>query len=336
MSEASFARAMLVTRPLSQFMNRVSLLEVAQNRIKLRRMGLSLPDSRCSSDRADVIQMNKDLLTGATGWQVVAGYQALLEAPSHDQVWDAGAGLNKSECINLLLLGICDAWRRLVLTLDALPFQLFQLIEGSESDALRAAETLIRRHGPCDQCCDPLCSKVTWLVQVLTIGDRVVLVSSLFQLGISPKQTWLDCQVFLGWVLADGISEEVKVKRMTRLRLVLADVLLELPASTVEVERSHANLQTDASPHKHNPKRPSNVQLDSYIMAAVLEHNQLSQQVEHEVFKEGKGRVQRVLRSRSIESAAPGNGLRMGRPNLNDDGTVRRRKGLLKGLLQAP
>ena len=327
MSEASFAKAMLVTRPLSAYMNRVSLLEVAQNRMKLRRLGLALPDSRCASDRSDVIQMNKELLTGATGWQVVAGYQALLEAPSNGQAWDAAAGLNKSECINLLLMGVCDSWRRLVLTLDALPFQLFQLIQGSESDALCRAESLLRTHGPCDQCCDPLFSKVTWLVQMWTLGDCSVPSCAHFA---------FPCQVFLGWVLADGITREAKLRRMTRLRLVLADVLTELPASTVEVERSHANLQTDATENKSNPKRPSNVQLDSYVMAAILAHSQLSQHVEHEVFKEGKGRVQRVLRSRSIESAAPANGLRLGRPNLNDDGTVRRRTGLLKGLLQAP
>ena len=121
---------------------------------------------------------------------------------------------------------------------------------------------------------------------------------------------------------------------MARLRMVLKDVLLELPASTVDVERSHANLQVDASAHKSVPKRPTSLQIDSYIMSVTLAHSQTSKQLETEVFgKQGKLQVHRMLRFRQLETAAPGHGLRLARVKLNADGTVKGRTGLLKGLL---
>ena len=140
--------------------------------------------------------------------------------------------------------------------------------------------------------------------------------------------------MLIGWVLADNVGREVQLRRMARLNLFLQDILLELPASTVDIERAHANLQVDASAHKSVPKRPTSIQADSYVMGATLAHAHLSKHLESEIFGErGKLLVQRLLRSRRLETAAPGNGLQMARPNINEDGFVRKRTGLLKGLL---
>ena len=127
------------------------------------------------------------------------------------------------------------------------------------------------------------------------------------------------------------MPEERAILRMTRFQAVLFDLLQDLPCSSVEVERSHANMQTD---HHSAPKRPSTVQADTYVAHAVLEHNLVSRHLELEIFgSKGKKKVRRVLQGRKVETTAPGNGLTMRRPHLTEEGTVRGRKGLLKGML---
>ena len=69
-------------------------------------------------------------------------------------------------------------------------------------------------------------------------------------------------------------------KRYETAKSFLQDILLELPASSVEVEKAHANLQYDIHVYCSNAKTPSRIQRDSYVMSAVLEHQRLKEAVE--------------------------------------------------------
>ena len=121
---------------------------------------------------------------------------------------------------------------------------------------------------------------------------------------------------------------------MQHLQLLLGDILAQLPTSSIDVERSHANTQVDVAAHKAVPKRPSSIQADAYTGAVSLDHSRLKKLIEDEVLGKAALRVKRTLRARRVETAAPGAGVALKRPNFNEDGTVRGRSGLLRGLLQ--
>ena len=91
--------------------------------------------------------------------------------------------------------------------------------------------------------------------------------------------------------------------RLGRAKQFLKDVLLELPASSVEVEKAHANLQHDIHTYCSNAKSAHTIQRDSYIMSAVLAHEALKESVEKACLGKATGKVARLLRERTEERA---------------------------------
>lgn len=73
-----------------------------------------------------------------------------------------------------------------------------------------------------------------------------------------------------------------------------------------QVEKAHANVQVDLKSEAHNFKRHQTIQQDSFVMSVCLEHSRLKSAVEEEVFGKSKRKVFRCLRSRLVESTAPG------------------------------
>ena len=114
----------------------------------------------------------------------------------------------------------------------------------------------------------------------------------------------------------------------------ITDLLLQGPASSVEVEKQHANLQLDAEARRSNVKRATPIQRDAYIMSAFLEHSAVARAVSDEVLGGAKSKVSRIFRrTRLLDTSAPGGGLRPKRKRLTEHGTVKGHDGLLKGML---
>lgn len=117
---------------------------------------------------------------------------------------------------------------------------------------------------------------------------------------------------------------------------MLKSVLAELPASSVEIEKSHANVQRDASEDRGTRPNAFTIQRNSYLLSALLEHANRLGAVEDECLGTERKKVLRIARSRVVDSSAPAAGLSLAkadRRKLNPDGTVKRKRGLLKGLL---
>ena len=297
--QARFLQALLVTRPLTGYMNTVSLVETVRCRLRMKARGILKASSTCQDVApSELMSMSLRILSGAAGWTVVSEYTTLLQAPASDDMWLSDMGLEKQSCVHLLLIGAADAFRRLILPFESLPWSLFKVINEDDDAAMTSLHTLRMQHRPCDLCWDQLFAAV-----------------------------------FIDWVLSDNIPLPKQMRRLRHLKLLLGDVLLQLPTSTVDVERSHANIQVDASNHKAVPKRPANIQADSLITHTVLEHSQVKALVEDASLGDAASRVRRTMRARRIESAAPGSGMLVAREGLNADGTVRRRPGMLKGML---
>ena len=149
-----------MTQPLSQFMDQVSYVEVAQTRLRLRSSGLELRESRCQQNRAEVALMNLQLVTGGTGNNVADGYCNLLQLPQSHPVWCSDLGVSKQDCLPLLFVGACDGWRRLVLPYDCMPWQLLKVLSMEPAAALDFAADLQKQHCRCSRCRDSGFSQV--------------------------------------------------------------------------------------------------------------------------------------------------------------------------------
>ena len=124
------------------------------------------------------------------------------------------------------------------------------------------------------------------------------------------------------------------ISRVQKLRQFLRDILIELPASSVEVEKGHANLQQDIHVHCSNAKKEKTIQRDSYIMSAVLEHENLKNALEETYLGTTKGKVSKLLKIRSTETTALHIVTGKKRTGISDQGCVKGRStSLLKGLL---
>ena len=141
-------------------------------------------------------------------------------------------------------------------------------------------------------------------------------------------------EVFYKYLFAKDLSQEDREKRYDMVRACIRDTVMQGPASSVEVEKNHANLQVDADAAKSGAKRAPTIQRDSYIMASFLEHKRTLDAVMEEVLGGARTKVARVFRnSRLLDSSAPGGGLRPRRKRMTAEGHVKGRSGLLKGLL---
>lgn len=142
----------------------------------------------------------------------------------------------------------------------------------------------------------------------------------------------LPTQVMIQYVFQG--SDGTLLERVENLKKLLHDLLLEVSASSVEVEKAHANLQQDVQIHRSNPKWPTTIQGNSYIMSAVLARQSLKTAIEASVLNKAKGKVNRLLRHRVVESADLAMNTGTQRNGISSSGHVKRnQKSMLKGMM---
>ena len=168
-AEVLFAKALVISRPLTKFMDEVSYTETAQNRFRLKSIGLELPESKCPSTRGQVAELSLNILTGGAGKTAIAEYLQLLESPATADNWFADLGVSKHDSLPLLLIGICEAWRRLVLPYTCCPWQLLQVVRMDVDNALDFLVSLNKQHCRCPRCRDPMFAEAP-LYQSLSIS----------------------------------------------------------------------------------------------------------------------------------------------------------------------
>ena len=135
-------------------------------------------------------------------------------------------------------------------------------------------------------------------------------------------------------IFASGLSDAEKIVRLTAFQDLIKDLLAHLPASSVEVEKQHAGVQVESDSRRAGTKRATPLQRDSYILAALQDHNATLQAVEAECIGSGKRQVNCLLRrARLLDSTAPAACLRQKRGRFTAEGGVKGRKGLLRGML---
>ena len=141
-------KGLFLTRPLTRFMDRVSYVETVRQRLLLRRSGLTLRDSNIQETEPDLAELNLQLICGEAGIDVIKEfYNMLAESQLSDDM--ALWGVSLEECLNAIITGMSDSWRRLVLPFESLPWKSFRILRMPPNTGL---EFLRREHQQTSTC----------------------------------------------------------------------------------------------------------------------------------------------------------------------------------------
>ena len=102
--------------------------------------------------------------------------------------------------------------------------------------------------------------------------------------------------------VADKGSSGRKTQALVEL---MRDALLHIPASSVNVEKLHANTQELSAAHKSGRAEKS-LQLHTYIMSSRLEHARMKKHVHDDSLGPSKKRAGQLLANRVVSRTTPG------------------------------
>ncbi|CAE7261835.1 unnamed protein product, partial [Symbiodinium sp. KB8] len=293
---ASFARAVLLVRPLRLYVDFVSLVETVRLHRRLRRKGLLVAGSGTRHDENDLVHMNLQLVTGRRGLQVCVDFLELLRASpdQEENQWNAEVNLDHDSTVPSVLMAMCDAFRRLHAC----------FLGGGDAaagpDLQAEGLTLLTR-------------KWKWglALSVLSHGQEVMEITGILghletaRIAVVVHGSAND--VYMKYVLDGNIDDRQKEARFQQVKSLLRDILIELPASSVEIEKMHANTLLDNKVWRQEAKGPSRCQMDTYTTGVSLEHEQLKMACEQQCLGKGRRRTLRLLQTRLCDSSGPNN-----------------------------
>ena len=150
----------MVTKPLSDLMDQISLVETIRHRLRLRRTGLGLKDSKVQHSERDLAELNLRLVSGEEGEKVLSAFFSSLTSNLDGQsdVW----GIPVVECVDAILLGMSDTWRRLVLPFQCQPWQCFRIARMNADSGLSFLRREQEKVKGCRSCADTFFFQVSW------------------------------------------------------------------------------------------------------------------------------------------------------------------------------
>eukprot|EP00435_Cladocopium_sp_Y103_P045894 s714_g13.t1 len=126
--------AVLVAGPLTSFMDALSFIESARQRVYLKSRGLSLPKSTCTATAAEIQALNWDVLSGLRALEVTAEFTAFLELHPQSELLTS-FGLTFELVFPRVFSTMCDSYRRLCLPPLQCKSRILQIAFMSVEDA---------------------------------------------------------------------------------------------------------------------------------------------------------------------------------------------------------
>lgn len=160
LAKAKLAKAVVLTRPITNYMDHLSLLETVRIRTRLRIQNILPQTSKCTMSPEEFGQNATRVLTGEAGMDVLHEYFNILQLPG-DLAWSSFFGLNQDECLPITVMGMADSWRRLVLPFQGMPWALFRLIHMDFDQGIEFLRDTGLRTGGCAKCQDPFFGQVS-------------------------------------------------------------------------------------------------------------------------------------------------------------------------------
>ena len=147
------AKAIVLTRPISNCMDHLSLLETVRIRTRLRLQGILSEQSKCTMMPDQFISENMRVLTGDCGLGVLHDFFNILQAPE-ELTFSEDLQLDQDECLPIVIMAMSDAWRRLVLPYSGMPWCLFRIVDMNSEDGLNFLRSAGMQAGSCWKCQD--------------------------------------------------------------------------------------------------------------------------------------------------------------------------------------
>ena len=198
-------------------------------------------------------------------WSLFSGQRALQTARDFTDLLLAEAeladltGVGFADLFRLVLRSMCDCHRRTFYLSQRVSFQLLSVFSMDETSACDFIKGLWRKYQHRSCCVDPQFSQVVF---------------AFTQYGADAE----------------------KVRALQQL---VRDALIQFPASSVTVEKLHANVQLNCYTRHGSGRGPGVVQQNSYIMSTFLEHNRGRAAVEDETLGRDRRSAGALLRSRA-------------------------------------
>ena len=161
-AEANLAKAAVLTKPLSDHMDHLSLLETVQNRERLQNRGILSENSKAIPTIDDLCEHNLEIITGNAGNHVICQFFDLLENQPAE-LFLPEFGIERQDCFCMIMSAICDTWRRMVLPFTGNPWQIFKIVGMNEQEGLAFTQQLALSCCSCHSCEDEFFTKVSWL-----------------------------------------------------------------------------------------------------------------------------------------------------------------------------
>jgi hypothetical protein len=83
---------------------------------------------------------------------------------------------------------------------------------------------------------------------------------------------------------------------------LLGDGLIHIPASSVAVEKLHANNQVNSPVFKAS-RKPLTIHINSYVLSCQLEHSRLRQAIDGEIMVKCKHRASLLMKTRLVSKS---------------------------------
>ena len=155
-----FAKSIIVTKPITDLMDQISFVESVRHRLRLRRCGLGLTSSRVQHTEKELAELNLRLISGEEGEKTLTAFYHLLTTDIGGQ--SAMWGIPVFDCLDSILLGMADTWRRLVLPFQCQPWQCFRISRMNAEAGLAYLRAEHEKVKACPSCADTFFFQVSW------------------------------------------------------------------------------------------------------------------------------------------------------------------------------
>ncbi len=153
----------MLTKPLADHMDHLSLLETAQKRERLQTQGILSEDSKCIQTVEHLVDYNLAVVTGSARKDVISNFFQLLHSPP-DDFWVTEFDLKREDSFSFIVSAMCDTWRRMVLPFEGSPWQVFKAVHMDEHEGISFLQKIGLDCCSCERCEDKFFTKVSWLV----------------------------------------------------------------------------------------------------------------------------------------------------------------------------
>ena len=241
---------MFAGQPLRQLMDELSLVETLRVRLLLRDKSVKLQHSKADLSEADMCKKNYEFFSGQSALATLREFSNLLQV---GEDFTESTGVTFEGLFPLIVRGMADVHRRLYYLTGKLQYKLLAVFDMDLERACSHIASLWNeyKHRPC--CLDPHFSAA--LGQHHRVEPET--------LNPKPQVAFFAVCLQEIQVIFAFTERGENERRVQAFQNLAMDCLMQLPASSVQIEKMHSNLQLNTFARNRNGRLAAIVQQDT-------------------------------------------------------------------------